>query len=97
MKHVFADLGVMPISNNFLSRDQLTKPEPFYPLRASVDSETKLVQLDFPLRREAMFNEKYPYFSGQSTTWLQHLADYAEEMIDRFHPTFVAEVGSNDG
>jgi SAM-dependent methyltransferase len=97
MKHVFADLGVMPISNNFLTVDQLSKPEPFYPLRASVDMDTKLVQLDFPLRREEMFNEKYPYFSSQSTTWLAHLETYCEEMIERFRPQMVVEVGSNDG
>jgi SAM-dependent methyltransferase len=97
MKHVFADLGVMPISNNFLRADQLSKPELFYPLRASVDMDTKLVQLDYPLSPGEMFNEKYPYFSGQSTTWLHHLANYVDEMIDRFQPKFVAEIGSNDG
>lgn len=97
MKHVFADLSAMPISNNFLSVDQLPNAEPFYPLRASVDMDTKLVQLDFPLNRVSMFNEKYPYFSSQSRTWLEHLADYTAAMMERFHPRVVAEIGSNDG
>ena len=96
-KVVFADLGAMPISNNFLRADQLDKPEAHYPLRASLDKETRLVQLDFPLHREAIFNEEYPYSSSQSSTWLRHAEDYADEMIERFAPRSVIEVGSNDG
>jgi len=96
-KILFADLGVQPIPNKFLRADELSEPELFYPLRASFDTETKLVQLDFPLKREAIFDENYPYFSSQSSTFLKHAEMYAHEMIERFHPKNVLEIGSNDG
>ena len=96
-KIVFADLGVQPIPNKFLREDELSEPELFYPLRASFDTETKLVQLDFPLKRETIFDENYPYFSSQSATFLKHAEMYAHEMIERFHPKNVVEVGGNDG
>ena len=96
-KILFADLGVQPIPNKFLREDELSEPELFYPLRASFDTETQLVQLDFPLKRETIFDENYPYFSSQSATFLKHAEMYAKEMIERFHPGLVVEVGSNDG
>jgi SAM-dependent methyltransferase len=96
-KILFADLGAQPIPNDFLHAGRLMDPEIFYPLRASFDTETKLVQLDYPLKREAIFDENYPYFSSQSATFLKHAEMYAHEMIERFHPKSVVEVGSNDG
>ncbi len=94
---LFADLGAQPIPNNFLSEAKLKAPEVYYPLRAMLDTETRLVQLETPLPREAIFHDDYPYFSSQSTTFLKHAEMYAHEVIQRFHPKFVVEVGSNDG
>ena len=96
-KILFADLGAQPIPNNFLTEAKLKAPEVYYPLRAMLDTETRLVQLETPLPREAIFHEDYPYFSSQSATFLKHAEMYAHEMIERFHPKFVVEVGSNDG
>ena len=96
-KVLFADLGVQPIPNNFLSEAKLKAPEVYYPLRAMLDTETRLVQLETPLPREAIFHDDYPYFSSQSTTFLKHAEMYAHEMIERFHPKNVVEVGGNDG
>ncbi len=96
-KILFADLGAQPIPNNFLTEAKLKAPEVYYPLRAMLDTETRLVQLETPLPREAIFHEDYPYFSSQSTTFLKHAEMYAHEVIQRFHPKFVVEVGSNDG
>jgi hypothetical protein len=96
-KILFADLGAQPIPNNFLSEAKLKAPEVYYPLRAMLDTETRLVQLETPLPREAIFHEDYPYFSSQSATFLKHAEMYAHEMIERFHPKMVIEVGSNDG
>ena len=69
-KILFADLGAQPIPNNFLSADKLRAPEVYYPLRAMLDTETRLVQLETPLPREAIFHDDYPYFSSQSTKFL---------------------------
>src|SRR5690242_14575241 len=45
LSHVFADLGMSPLSNAFLRADQLDRMEPFYPLTAYVCGECFLVQL----------------------------------------------------
>ena len=96
-KILFADLGAQPIPNNFLSADKLKAPEVYYPLRTVLDTETRLVRLETPLPRGMIFHENYPYFSSQSATFLKHAEMYAHEMIERFHPKMVIEVGSNDG
>jgi hypothetical protein len=95
----FADLGMAPLANSFLTEDQLGQPEPFYPLHARVCGECFLVQLDELASAESIFGE-YPYFSSYSTTWLEHARAYSEQMCDRFglgSRSQVVEVASNDG
>jgi SAM-dependent methyltransferase len=42
--------------------------------------------------------KNYPYRSGASPVFREHLRQYAEEVMDRFGvPRFVVEIGSNDG
>jgi hypothetical protein len=95
----FADLGMSPLSNSYLTEDQLSHMEPFYPLHARVCSECFLVQLDELVSPDSMFRE-YSYFSSYSTTWLEHARAYAERMCERFGlgpASQVVEVASNDG
>jgi hypothetical protein len=96
----FADLGLQPIANAFRTREQLSSPETFYPLRAFVCSECKLVQLEDFGSRENHFHENYVYFSSYSRTWLEHAHRYAAAMIERFRlneQSLVVEIASNDG
>ena len=97
---VAADLGCTPISNEFLSADQLNGPEPFYPLRAFVCQNCRLVQLqDFFLSSD-LFREDYAYFSSYSSAWLAHAERYAAAMMERWalgSGSRVVEVASNDG
>jgi SAM-dependent methyltransferase len=96
----FADLGLHPIANAFRTREQLSSPELFYPLRAFVCSGCKLVQLEDFGARENHFHENYVYFSSYSRTWLQHACRYTAAMIERFslnEQSRVVEIGSNDG
>jgi SAM-dependent methyltransferase len=96
----FADLGLHPIANAFRTREQLSSPEIFYPLRAFVCSKCKLVQLEDFGSREHHFHENYVYFSSFSRTFLQHACGYAAAMIERFRldeQSRVVEIGSNDG
>jgi hypothetical protein len=49
---------------------------------------------------EQLFNENYAYFSGYSTTWLEHCQAYAKACQERFAlgpEDLVIEVASNDG
>ena len=42
----------------------------------------------------------YAYFSSYSSSWLKHVSDYSNQMVERFgfdHNSLVGEIASNDG
>jgi len=95
----FVDLGMSPLCESFLAKDQLNIMEPFYPLAAYVCRTCFLVQLQEYVAPERIFSE-YAYFSGYSDAWLDHARRYAEMMTDRLGlgpQSRVIELGSNDG
>ena len=96
----FADLGMSPISNDYVSREKAQAMEPFYPLHAYVCESCFLVQLvDFE-KAENMFSEDYAYFSSYSDSWLRHAKAYAVAAIERERlgsGSLVVEIASNDG
>ncbi|MEA2298297.1 MAG: hypothetical protein QOF77_1233 [Solirubrobacteraceae bacterium] len=99
LEHVFADLGMSPLANSYLSSEQLGSMEPFYPLRAYVCAACLLVQLEEFETPDHIFTD-YAYFSSYSTTWLEHAKRYAEEMTERLgldEASHVVELASNDG
>jgi SAM-dependent methyltransferase len=99
LTHVFADLGMSPLANSYLTEEELGQMEPFYPLRALVCQKCFLVQLEDYETPEGIFSQ-YAYFSSYSTTWLEHARRYAELAVERFHldqDTNVVELASNDG
>lgn len=100
LRSVFADLGHTPLSNSYLTEEQLLDYEVHYPLKAYVCSSCLLVQVPEHEKAENIFRDDYAYFSSFSKTWLEHAARYAEMAIARFGLTrdsFVLEVASNDG
>jgi SAM-dependent methyltransferase len=99
MEHVFVDLGMSPLCESILTRDQLNQAEQFYPLKVFVCGSCLLVQLEQFVSTSTIFSE-YAYFSSYSTSWLQHAQRYVEMMVERFDlgpHTSVVELGSNDG
>ena len=95
----FADLGVSPLANAYLTPDQLGSMEPFYPLHAFVCGQCFLVQLEQFESPEHLFTH-YAYFSSYSESWLEHVKTYALMMMQRFRlsaASKVIEVASNDG
>lgn len=94
------DLGSAPPSNAYLSREALSAPELWYPLRVLVCTNCWLVQTEDYAGREALFNEDYAYFSSFSSSWLSHAQAYVAAMVERFELTresLVVEVAANDG
>ncbi len=94
----FLDLGQQPLANAFLRPDQLTQPEPAYPLRAQFCSRCHLVQLTDVVKPEVMFSD-YLYFSSGMPAGV-HWQAYARQLVERFliaPDRFVVEIGSNDG
>ena len=99
LKHIFADLGVSPLANAYLSTEQINQMEPFFPLKAYVCEHCFLVQLPVFQSSEEIFGE-YAYFSSYSDSWLQHAKNYTDAVIERFGLRIqnqVIEIASNDG
>ncbi len=99
LEHSFCDLGMTPLSNSYLTQQQLERGEAFYPLHAYVCSECFLVQVKEYELPQNIFGD-YAYFSSYSDSWLKHCKQYAEKMIEdlKLDPSKqVIEIASNDG
>lgn len=95
----FADLGMSPLSNSYLTASQINKMEPFYPLHAWVCESCYLVQLEEFESPEHIFSD-YAYFSSFSDSWLDHARSYVEAVTRRFDigsSSLAVEIASNDG
>src|SRR5271169_5328723 len=99
LKHTFVDLGMSPLCESYVSREQLNQMEAFYPLHVWVCDQCFLVQLEEFVSPEHIFTE-YAYFSSYSDTWLKHAADYVDMIVKRFslgEASLALELASNDG
>jgi 2-polyprenyl-3-methyl-5-hydroxy-6-metoxy-1,4-benzoquinol methylase len=99
LEHSFADLGMSPLANSYVSPDKANAMEPFYPLHAYVCTQCWLVQLQMYETGEHIFSD-YAYFSSFSDSWLAHAKAYTEKMRSRFGlgaGSQVIELASNDG
>jgi len=100
LSHTFLDLGFAPPSNAYLTAEDLTRPEKYYPLKISVCDQCWLVQTEDYAAADELFSEHYAYFSSTSTGWIAHAASYAEKMTRQLQLTadsLVIEVACNDG
>lgn len=89
----------MPLANRFLREDQLSMPEPYYPLDVYYCNTCGLVQLGFTVPPEVLFKD-YRYLTGTSEPMKAHFARLAEDLIQRFNVFpggLVVDIGSNDG
>lgn len=96
----FLDLGFAPPSNAYLRAEDLSRPEVHYPLRVKVCDQCWLVQTEDYTAADELFSADYAYFSGTSSSWLDHVARYSNMIIERLNlsaDSFVIEVASNDG
>jgi SAM-dependent methyltransferase len=95
----FLDLGVTPLANRFLVADELTSPEPAYPLSVARCEACSHVQLSETVPPMEMF-EDYLYVSSASDTLRNHLYDLSEVMTERrdlADEDLVIDIGCNDG
>ena len=95
----FADLGLSPLANSYITPDKLNQGEMYYPLCAYVCPNCHLVQLEQFESPDQIFSD-YAYYSSYSQTWLNHAQAYANQMINQgwVKPgSFIAEIASNDG
>ncbi len=91
------ELGVQPLANNLLTKEQIGYPEATYNLQVMVCQNCGLAQLKDLVPPQDLFAH-YVYFSSNSTTMLRS----AEELTKRLIPclneqSLVVEIASNDG
>lgn len=92
-------LGRTPLANALLTREQLSLPEPAFPLELAFCPGCSLVQILETVPPETMFTS-YPYFSSFSDTAVHNAEGIAERLIARrkLDATKLAvEIASNDG
>ncbi len=96
---VVLSLGCTPLANAILKPEQLSMPEPSFPLDLAFCPACALVQILETIPPEQLFSE-YVYFSSYSTTAL----DNAKHIVDRTIDTrglgpqsLAVEIASNDG
>ena len=93
-------LAPTPPGNNFLRSHELGKPEPAYPLDLYLCPSCSHAQLGHVVDPRILYQNGYPYVSATSSQFVQHLRDYANDMVARFAlpaGALVADIGSNDG
>ena len=94
------DLGTAPPSNAYLAREDLSRPERYFPLRVLVCTGCWLAQTEDFSQADELFTAEYAYFSSYSSTWLAHSQRYVAEMVPRYalgERSLVVEVAANDG
>jgi methylation protein EvaC len=99
MKFFFLNLGKQPITNNFLAsiKKNEIKKEFFYNLKVSFDDKNNLVSLSNFVQPSKMFNEKYAHRASMSQTMVASFKKLANNLIKRYKPKKILEIGSNDG
>jgi cyclopropane fatty-acyl-phospholipid synthase-like methyltransferase len=94
----FLDLGRTALANKFLSKEELSTPEPKYPLKVGFCHGCGHVQLMELVPPEAMFDH-YLYVSSASDTLKSHLWDLSDDILKRYQlgaGDLVIDIGCND-
>ena len=89
-----------PPGNHFLAKKDLGKEEQVYPLDLYFCENCHHLQLGHSVNPEILYQKNYTYVSATSPNFVQHLKNYADEMIKYFDlkpEMLVSDIGSNDG
>jgi len=92
-------LGRTPLANALLTQEQLTQPEPYYPLDLAFCPSCALVQITKTVPPEELFSD-YLYYSSFSDTMLRHAQSLVARLITERQlgrKSLVVEIASNDG
>lgn len=89
-----------PPGNDFLNKNELGRKEDVYPLDLYFCSDCFHIQLGHVVDPKILYQKNYTYVSGTSNHFVNHLSNYANEMVERFSlkpGSLVIDIGSNDG
>lgn len=90
--------GALPLADRLVSAEESVGEEPRVPLTAVFCPDCALLQVRETVRRELLFNERYPYYSSVSPALREHFSAYAAGLLPELAAgSFVVEAASNDG
>jgi novobiocin biosynthesis protein NovU/D-mycarose 3-C-methyltransferase len=91
-------LGDLPPANAYLSKAELSEPEPHYPLSLRLCTVCGMVQLGHVVPADSLFRS-YLFFTSSSSRMSEHFARLMTDKTGEFvRPGgLVVEIGSNDG
>ena len=99
IKQTLVDLGMSPLCESYVTKEELNRMERFYPLHVKVCEKCYLAQLEEYVSPEQIFTE-YAYFSSYSDSWLKHASSYVDMISQRLQlgaQHLCVELASNDG
>lgn len=99
LENTFIDLGLSPVSNEYLEKEDLDGGQTFFPLIVNVCKKCKLVQASEYKEPDQIFKD-YKYFSSFSNSWLKHCENYVNMIVNRLNlseESMVYEIACNDG
>ncbi|MBI4596910.1 MAG: class I SAM-dependent methyltransferase [Candidatus Omnitrophica bacterium] len=95
----FLDFGTTALANKFLTKEELSRAEPAFPLRVGFCHGCTHVQLMERVAPRDMFTD-YLYVSSASETLTAHLFELSDVVARRFRlgaGDLVVDIGCNDG
>lgn len=99
LNHTMVDLGLSPISNEYVTEENLDFGQYYYPLHVMVCDECYLAQVMEYKAPEQIFTD-YKYFSSYAKSWLEHCRKYVDMIVGRLslnEKSMVYEIACNDG
>ena len=94
------NLGHTPLADAFLSKNDLNKPEKYYPLVVLFCDCCGLLQLSYVVSPQELYQQNYPYESSITKSGVNHFHSFAKHVCKRFNlceNDLVIDIGSNVG
>ncbi len=98
LKKILLDLGQSPIANSLISSQKIKVKK--FNLKVFICQKCWLLQTNDLVNHKEIFKSDYPYFSGYSKTWLNHLRKFVKKIKFNFPKNLkgnIYEIASNDG
>lgn len=94
------DVGHQPLCDSLLTKEQLDKPEIYYPLRLFRCPVCTLTQLDHVVEGSTVYHNNYPYRTGVTKELEEYQMLMAKDLSNWYKldaNSLVVDIGSNDG
>lgn len=98
--YLVIDLGEHPPSDAFIPKEQLGEEEYTFPLRLMSCGVCGLLQIDYRVDPEILYQRNYLYESSTTATGREHFTNMAHEICERFSipkGSLAVDIGSNVG